>query len=412
MSGFPAGPEPSTELDAILFVDNAPRSPRPLTLSAAGVDAPAPLALEVPYQFDPGWRYLTVAPRRLLAIPAGAQAAIVWVRGNESGDLLRCRFHDATGQTFQPDMGRLDWSGWRPLPSNSDLIPPRRTGAARRRHSASSADLGSLASDRLSTPGPIGPPVGARGLAILRAGSMKPFADRPAGSFRRISRSRCWGGGWQTPRLDGAWPARRSAARSGRSAPGLFHRPGEPLWPAIRPRATRGGLPSLRAREPRSHHRSGADLDPVEQDRPHADQTFVLDDTAVQDDAVADGDAMADQAGDARVGVNHGEVLQVRPFADAYPLGIPPDHRVIPDAGIRSDLDVSQNDGAGRNEGGRIDHGRQGLCSPGVPRRRVKDDLGRIVSETLPESTPCRPGPTEASEMRQARSRLGMIRSG
>jgi polysaccharide biosynthesis protein PslG len=115
VSGFPAGPEPSTELDAILFVDNSPRSPRPLTLSAAGADAPAPLALEISYQFDPGWRYLTVAPRRPLAIPAEAQAAIVWVRGNESGDLLRCRFHDATGQAFQPDMGRLDWSGWRPL---------------------------------------------------------------------------------------------------------------------------------------------------------------------------------------------------------------------------------------------------------------------------------------------------------
>jgi polysaccharide biosynthesis protein PslG len=115
MSGFPAGPEPSTELDAILFVDNSPRPPRPLTLTAASADAPAPLALEVPYHFDPGWRYLTVAPRRPLAIPAEAQAAIVWVHGNESGDLLRCRFHDATGQTFQPDMGRLDWSGWRPL---------------------------------------------------------------------------------------------------------------------------------------------------------------------------------------------------------------------------------------------------------------------------------------------------------
>jgi hypothetical protein len=122
----------------------------------------------------------------------------------------------------------------------------------------------------------------------------------------------------------------------------------------------------------RSHHRPGADLDPVEQDRAHADQTLVLDDTAVQDDAVADGDAMADQAGDARVGVNHGEVLKVRPFANADPLGIAPDHRVIPDAGVHSDLDVSQNNGAGRDEGGWIDQRRQGLCSPGVPRARVK----------------------------------------
>ena len=240
---------------------------------------------------------------------------------------------------------------------------------------------------------------------------MKPFADRPAGSFRRISRSRYWGVGWQTPRLDGASPARRSAARSGRSAPGLFHRPGEPLWPVIRPRATRGGLPSLRARERRSHHRPGADLDPVEQDRAHADQTFILDDTAVQDDAVADGDAMADQAGDARVGMHHREILHVRPFANAYPLGISPDDRVIPGAGVGSNLDVSQNNGAGRDEGGWMDHGRQGLCSRGASGTR-QVDLRRIVSEILPESTPCRTGRREDNEMRQAWSQLVMIRSG
>lgn len=134
----------------------------------------------------------------------------------------------------------------------------------------------------------------------------------------------------------------------------------------------RGDLHSFEQESARSHHRSGADLDPVEQDRAHADQAFVLDHTAVQDHAVAHGDAISDQAGNARVGVNHGEVLQVRPFADADALGIAPDDRVIPDAGVGSDLDVSQNNGAGRDEGGWIDHGRQGLCSPGVLPARVK----------------------------------------
>ena len=102
-------------MDAILFVDNAPRPAQPLKLTSAGADAPSPLALDVAYRFDPGWRYLAVAPHHPLAIPDEAQAAILWVRGNDSGDFLRCRVHDATGQTFQPDLGRLDWSGWRPL---------------------------------------------------------------------------------------------------------------------------------------------------------------------------------------------------------------------------------------------------------------------------------------------------------
>ena len=50
-----------------------------------------------------------------MTIPAGAHGAIIWVRGNPSGDSLRCRFHDATGQTFQVDLSPLEWSSWRPL---------------------------------------------------------------------------------------------------------------------------------------------------------------------------------------------------------------------------------------------------------------------------------------------------------
>ena len=172
-----------------------------------------------------------------------------------------------------------------------------------------------------------------------------------------------------------------------------------------------GDLHPFEQERARSDHRSGTDLHPIEQDRAHADQTFILDDTAVQDDAVADGDAMADQAGDARVGVHHREILHVRPFADAYPLGISPDDRVIPGAGVGSNLDVSQNNGAGRDEAGWMDHGRQGLCSRGASGAR-QVDRRRIVSEILPESTPCRTGRRDDNEMRQAWSQLVMIRSG
>lgn len=37
----------------------------------------------------------------------------MWIRSDGSGDALRMRFTDATGQTFQPDAGLLDWKGWR-----------------------------------------------------------------------------------------------------------------------------------------------------------------------------------------------------------------------------------------------------------------------------------------------------------
>ena len=126
MTGFPIQPGSATEMESTLFVDNRAQPPHPLNLVAAGAQAPAPFALEIPYRFDPGWRYLGVSFQKAVTIPARAKAAILWVRGNHSGDALRCRFRDATGQTFQPDVARLDWTDWRPL--HIDLTARPGTG--------------------------------------------------------------------------------------------------------------------------------------------------------------------------------------------------------------------------------------------------------------------------------------------
>ena len=39
----------------------------------------------------------------------------MWVRSGTADDHLRSRFRDATGQTFQIDLGRLGGPGWRPV---------------------------------------------------------------------------------------------------------------------------------------------------------------------------------------------------------------------------------------------------------------------------------------------------------
>ena len=81
------------------------------------VDAPAGLsasgahALRIAYDFAQGWKFLRLA--RALELPDKPAALGMWVYGDGSGDLLRARFTDATGQTFQPDGGTLDWKGWR-----------------------------------------------------------------------------------------------------------------------------------------------------------------------------------------------------------------------------------------------------------------------------------------------------------
>lgn len=62
--------------------------------------------------FPAGWRYLVVSPRDV-RIPNNAVAVGMWVNGDGSGDYLRCRFRDAKGQVYQPDFGRVDWTGWK-----------------------------------------------------------------------------------------------------------------------------------------------------------------------------------------------------------------------------------------------------------------------------------------------------------
>ena len=77
--------------------------------------APAGFALAaqtIDYRMDKGWKFLRVAP----ATPIDIGAAItigMWVKSDGSGNILRLRVNDSTGQTFQPDAGKLTWEGWK-----------------------------------------------------------------------------------------------------------------------------------------------------------------------------------------------------------------------------------------------------------------------------------------------------------
>ncbi|MDG3006930.1 cellulase family glycosylhydrolase [Paludisphaera mucosa] len=99
--------------EAVLFVDNAATPGKPLEASMTSVGGRSERTLQVPFRFDPGWRYLGVQPRRPLPIPAKAREVLFWIKGDDSHAYLRCRIRDASGQTFQPDLGRLDGDGWR-----------------------------------------------------------------------------------------------------------------------------------------------------------------------------------------------------------------------------------------------------------------------------------------------------------
>jgi hypothetical protein len=123
MAEFPTAAGTASGFELIRFVENSPRAHTPLEAVATGSDGPAPVALAVRYAFDPGWQYSQAAPSSAVQIPRGATALNFWARSTGGDDHLRSRFRDATGQMFQVDVGRLGWTGWRPL-----FIPLDGTG--------------------------------------------------------------------------------------------------------------------------------------------------------------------------------------------------------------------------------------------------------------------------------------------
>jgi hypothetical protein len=87
-------------------------------LDSAEPPEPAPAGGAVKrlkYEMERGWKFeqlipATEAGRRIEGRPAELG---MWLHGDGSGNQVRVRFTDATGQTFQPDGPRVDWKGWR-----------------------------------------------------------------------------------------------------------------------------------------------------------------------------------------------------------------------------------------------------------------------------------------------------------
>ncbi len=77
-------------------------------------------AVQINYQFQPGWKFIELHARGDMAKPLVGEPECLnmLVKGNASGDALRMRFVDATGQTFQPTFGNIDWKGWKFVPFN------------------------------------------------------------------------------------------------------------------------------------------------------------------------------------------------------------------------------------------------------------------------------------------------------
>jgi hypothetical protein len=72
-------------------------------------------ALELSYHFDPGHKFIQIMPTKdeLRPLPGKPRELRLWIYGDASGHLARCRVIDSTGQTFQPNGTKITWSGWK-----------------------------------------------------------------------------------------------------------------------------------------------------------------------------------------------------------------------------------------------------------------------------------------------------------
>jgi hypothetical protein len=97
--------DPKVKSQLSMLVANAP----------AGMPGEPRKALRIDYSFDPGWKFLRVAPHGAKHEPlSGKPSALgMWVFGDGSNNIFNMRYVDSTGQTFQTTAGAIDWKSWR-----------------------------------------------------------------------------------------------------------------------------------------------------------------------------------------------------------------------------------------------------------------------------------------------------------
>lgn len=72
-------------------------------------------SLKLTYRFEPGWKFVQVQPLTdtLKTVQGQPKALGLWIYGDGSENVIRMRFRDSTGQTFQPNGTVMNWKGWR-----------------------------------------------------------------------------------------------------------------------------------------------------------------------------------------------------------------------------------------------------------------------------------------------------------
>jgi hypothetical protein len=94
-----------------------------------GLPVPHEKCFKIDYDFEAGWKFLCLSPKDQ-AIDGKPASLGLWVKGDGSRNIPRMRFVDSTGQTFQPDGQKLDYTDWRYIVFPLDATGGGRWGGA------------------------------------------------------------------------------------------------------------------------------------------------------------------------------------------------------------------------------------------------------------------------------------------
>src|SRR6266853_1451109 len=130
---------------------------------------------------------------------------------------------------------------------------------------------------------------------------------------------------------------------------GVVHRAGHPSRHPDHERA-RGDAGAFGHDRTRGDHAARTDVDTVQEYAAHADQAVVLDGAAVQNGAVPHADPRADSRGQPFIHVHDRAVLEIGVLTDHDRGHVAAKHRVVPDARVRAQRHVPQNDCAGSDK--------------------------------------------------------------
>lgn len=132
-AGFAGQPTPS---GLEVAPDGDPKIGSTQTLSVAeppaGPAMPGAVSVKLTYRYSTGWKFVRVRLTDPAACQIEGQPKVfgIWIYGDGSGNMVRIRFTDSTGQTFQPDSDSITWKGWRYITFNMDGSRAGRWGGA------------------------------------------------------------------------------------------------------------------------------------------------------------------------------------------------------------------------------------------------------------------------------------------